>query len=649
MRTFLVQALIRTSIALLFLTTTSASAQTIAGSWIPNGVPVEAAPNNEALLAIPIPDNSGGCYVVWRSQPVGGGVVTVRCLRLTSMGAPDPNWPVDGLEVGGDFGRLQAVSDRSGGIYVAFANSSSDVRVIRLTSSGQPAVGWTAAGAAIGNRDFVSLHSTADGSIWGVFAFTFRNCPIGHDFCDTLVQVGARHFTAGGVNVTGPFPGGFFSVNDAVRVNRIVASSSDNELAIFYETYSTQSGYVQRIAWSPVGNLERSAVVRSGLVPDYSMYLDSSSDGSTYVTSGSHETSVITKLKGSPIWAGDWTYPTGVYGGAYPLGVLTNPDGSLISHSMVFETNPSPHIVDSFVQRVLPNGSTDPAWPLQGVSTRGPALLYQGERVLESDGRGGCLAAWEDLRTGESDIFALPISASGQIPVGWIRSGTAICILPNAQTLPRVTHDAAGNLFVCWIDRRNGSLDVYAQKLGTDLPVATRVQRATGHWTGSRVELAWEFGGDLPTALQVERSLDSVEWLSLGEPLHSGPSLWTAVDVSSPSGAVVSYRLREPLGAIPGTEISVATSGGLPFAIQRLSPSPADGQVTMSLAIPITGTVEIQVHDIQGRLLTSRYETLQAGVHRLAMNEPRALSPGVYLVSVRYHGEVRLARMLVTH
>ena len=96
--------------------------------------------------------------------------------------------------------------------------------------------------------------------------------------------------------------------------------------------------------------------------------------------------------------------------------------------------------------------------------------------VMVSDNAGGIILAWWDQRAGEpqglnqADIYAQRISASGQ-PL-WISNGAPVSRAINWQRDPQLTTDGEGGVIIVWEDLRNGSLvlgdftpDIYAQRL----------------------------------------------------------------------------------------------------------------------------------------------------------------------------------------
>jgi hypothetical protein len=84
--------------------------------------------------------------------------------------------------------------------------------------------------------------------------------------------------------------------------------------------------------------------------------------------------------------------------------------------------------------------------------------------AIVSDGAGGAIIAWEDLRTGTLDIYAQHVSAGGFVQ--WTIDGIAICAAENGQQAPTIASDGAGGAIITWSDGRSGSgWDIYAQRV----------------------------------------------------------------------------------------------------------------------------------------------------------------------------------------
>ncbi len=94
--------------------------------------------------------------------------------------------------------------------------------------------------------------------------------------------------------------------------------------------------------------------------------------------------------------------------------------------------------------------------------------------------------AWQDLRTGDSDIYLTRYDADGngvwasEVRVNSDASGTGV-----VQENPSLVVDASGNITVVWQDGRNGSSDIYLQQLdanGTKLiPFDVRINATSAN------------------------------------------------------------------------------------------------------------------------------------------------------------------------
>jgi hypothetical protein len=104
---------------------------------------------------------------------------------------------------------------------------------------------------------------------------------------------------------------------------------------------------------------------------------------------------------------------------------------------------------DIFAQRVDANGIL--MWADGGVPLC-TALDTQGNPVIISDHAGGAIVAWLDLRSGEYDIYAQRIDASGVVQ--WTADGVAVSTAASTQRDPAMTTNGAGGALVVWTDYR---------------------------------------------------------------------------------------------------------------------------------------------------------------------------------------------------
>jgi Calx-beta domain-containing protein/beta-propeller uncharacterized protein DUF5122 len=142
-----------------------------------------------------------------------------------------------------------------------------------------------------------------------------------------------------------------------------------------------------------------------------------------------------------------------------PAIISDGAGGAIVTWQDIRNGNP-----DIYAQRVLASGAVDPAWPVDGRALC-TAAEQQGPPIIVSDGSGGAIVAWQDLRNGMGnyDVYAQRVLASGAVDPAWPVDGRALCTAANHQTGLAIISDGAGGAIVTWEDSRSGTSDIYAQ------------------------------------------------------------------------------------------------------------------------------------------------------------------------------------------
>ncbi|MCX5752107.1 MAG: T9SS type A sorting domain-containing protein [Candidatus Krumholzibacteria bacterium] len=135
---------------------------------------------------------------------------------------------------------------------------------------------------------------------------------------------------------------------------------------------------------------------------------------------------------------------------------------------------------DIYAQRVNASGAVQ--WTADGVPLC-TATWSQGPPTIISDGAGGAIVTWEDTRGNNYDIYAQRVSASGSLQ--WTADGVPLCTATGNQLSPMITPDDAEGAIVTWYDSRNGYYDIYAQRVNASGVV---------QWTGDGVPLCMATG-----------------------------------------------------------------------------------------------------------------------------------------------------------
>jgi hypothetical protein len=123
---------------------------------------------------------------------------------------------------------------------------------------------------------------------------------------------------------------------------------------------------------------------------------------------------------------------------------------------------------DIYAQRINANGDTLWATADGGgvvVCTEGS---QQEDPTITSDGSGGAIIAWVDLRhnaTTNYDIYAQRINSSGITQ--WAADGLPICTQTSSSYNPAILGDGSGGAIITWWDLRNGNSDIYAQRINS--------------------------------------------------------------------------------------------------------------------------------------------------------------------------------------
>lgn len=89
----------------------------------------------------------------------------------------------------------------------------------------------------------------------------------------------------------------------------------------------------------------------------------------------------------------------------------------------------------------------------------------QANPAIISDNNGGAIIVWEDDRDGNNNIFAQRISSAGIVQ--WTANGIPVCSDPGFQYGPQIISDGSGGAIIVWEDVRNGfpNIDIYAQRV----------------------------------------------------------------------------------------------------------------------------------------------------------------------------------------
>lgn len=184
----------------------------------------------------------------------------------------------------------------------------------------------------------------------------------------------------------------------------------------------------------------------------------------------------------------------------YPNVVSDDSGGAIVAWQ---DARDSGTAFDVYAQQISDDGTS--RWPASG-SALCTAANYQINTTAVSDGAGGVIVVWQDLRTGGDfsgyDIYAQRISASDVVQ--WLPGGVALCTAAGSQGMPSIASDGAGGAIIAWTDVRSGGSDIYAQRISAD---------GTVQWTIDGVALCAATGNQAyPTIVSDDAGGAIVTW-----------------------------------------------------------------------------------------------------------------------------------------
>lgn len=165
---------------------------------------------------------------------------------------------------------------------------------------------------------------------------------------------------------------------------------------------------------------------------------------------------------------------------------------------------------DIYAQSIGLTGST--AWTGNGVAVCAAAGQQLGP-VIAVDNAGGVIIAWEDYRSASSsgDIYVQRLSATGQ-PL-WTAGGVAVCTANNVQMHPAIVADGQGGVFVAWEDYRTNLGAIYVQHISSSGAVSWAANGVAAATTpGSRYAPAIGIDGSGNVLVAWEENLIATEF-----------------------------------------------------------------------------------------------------------------------------------------
>ncbi len=425
-----------------------------------------AAPRGAApTRALSVPDGAGGMYYTWPDPRDGSSDIYLQ--RFTGAGAVAAGWPANGLAVCTEPGEQFAsglVSDGSNGVIVVWQDFrdgmvSGDEYAQRVTSAGTAL--WTAGGRKVVSGVILPPVLAPDGS-GGLLAAWFEQGPTDFDIRAVRLAAATGAVAAGwgtaGVSVcTAPLDQLFPAITNDGAGGAIIAWEDARSVP--------DAIYAQRIDGAGVAQWTADGVqVDPGTGQPNTAGICSDGAGGAIVTWLDLPGVLGQRVNGAGVaqWgaAGVTVSPTPLGGSTF--GNVVVADG--LGGAIVGWTNSAATTDTLYAQRV--NGSGARQWGTAPVPIWASTTdLFAELGDVVPDGAGGAFFVGDDdrLTPNYPDVYAQRVNASGAPQ--WVANGLTVCNASGAQFGATAALDGAGGVLVAWLDFRNSSVDVYAQRL----------------------------------------------------------------------------------------------------------------------------------------------------------------------------------------
>jgi hypothetical protein len=445
-------------------------------AWTTNGVAVCTVDGIQAGTRV-VPDGAGGAIVVWHDGR-NPSDYDIYAQRLDANG--NALWTGDGVPIcaaTGDQTDPEVIPDGAGGAIIAWpdfrSNTTIDVYAQRVNGAG--AVQWTANGVAVCTftGDQLLPVIASDGAGGAIVSWPDHRGAAYDIYAQRLNSAGAAQWTADGVAVC--------TAGDNQFIGSIIPSGSGGAIITWYDNRSTTNTdiYAQRLnsagaaQWTANGvalctaanDQELPVAISDGFDGAIVAWEDgrSGTDFDIYTQRVNKSGVVQWATNGVALCtaAGDELGPRIVTDGRYGAIVCWSDNRSATSQ-------------DIYAQRVTASGVA--AWTPNGLGIC-IDVNTQADPAITADGADGAIIAWEDIRSGDYDIYGQRVNASGASQ--WVAGGIPLVTAPLQQSFTAITSDGSG-AFLAWVDyRTDGNGDLYAQRISSSGSLLTGVGGAT--------------------------------------------------------------------------------------------------------------------------------------------------------------------------
>jgi hypothetical protein len=588
----------------------------VSASWQVDGNPISTATGNQYLPQI-ISDGAGGAIIAWADNR--GGNSDIYAQRVNASGTV--LWAADGVAIctaTGDQYSPTIVSDGAGGAIVTWEDFYLYVYAQRVNASG--AVQWTAGGVVLSKATSTQWNSRSISDNAGGAIVTWQGYSGASNYeiyAQRVDASGALQWTADGVALcTAP--------GDQEHP-AIASDGTGGAIVTWDDNRGNRNIYAQRVNASGAVQWTADGVVLCAATGNQE-YPAIASDGAGGAIVAWMDSRVIgtwdiygQRVDGSGAvqWIANGAAICTAAGNQGSAAIASDGAGGAI---VAWNDLRSGSGGDIYAQRVNASGSVQ--WTADGVALC-TAAGNQSSAAIVSDGAAGVIVAWNDARSEDPvnyDVYAQWVSASGAVQ--WAADGVALCMAAGDQMGPAIASDGAGGAIVTWGDGRSGNSDIYAQRVCQGVaPVATLLASFSARIEESVVRVGWELSEPVAgltfDVLRSSAGPEAFEEISVA--IESSGKAYSFADMRCTPGSILRYRVDVSASGARRTlfETDAVAIPVVPLTLYQNAPNPFNPTTTLRYYLPAPCEVTLSIYDASGRLVATLVdrERQEAGQH----------------------------------
>ena len=639
-------------------------------NWEPGGTRVSTAPG--ALHPTLVPDGFGGVLAAFVDN-----ASALRVQRVTGGGDIATGWPVDGVVAcpAAFVARPRLLADGDGGAFVAWTQYKGgptdwgDVYLQHVTGLGAIAPGWPSAGTAVhatyDTERLDDLVPDGSGGVIYIWTESLQICeadpPGAPCVFYTPPDVWGARYSGSGTLIPG-WPK-ILSSDPAEQSGAQAAWDSTTDTSLLLWSDSRIHGYYA-LRIDSTGN------VASGWPTDGRPVIIFPAGATSFIAAPDRSGGMLVAWCDSrsgtslDIFAqhvlSDGTLPIN-----WPIGgraICTAPlykydpriasDGTGGAYAVWrdFRSGYS-NGGKIYVQHIDSDGSPASTWPADGLPLA-PAPGNQDGQILVADDEGGAIIAWNDRRDGYIQIYAQRRLSDGSLAAGWPDSGLAVTSARSLKSAPAIAFLRPHDAIVAWNDERyvaGGQL--FAQRLTTDAVVSVLASCLSADVRAGTARLLWYVPG-ANRRVTLYRRTSRTDWEARATAMAPHDGQLALEDGLLAAGERYGYRIgitkdaAEEFSSIAWVEVP----GAAALSLAALGGNPAPVPFGIEFSLAGDGPAWIEAFDVHGRRLLMRdVGALGAGAHVLRWEETAVLASGVYVVRLRQGEHFVSTRVVVVH